>query len=58
MGRGWGDRRAPCGSEELKKGNKEPKSQGMAKEPLEIVSGKAKKGSLLGRLLTGNLLEL
>lgn len=43
------------GAEERQQG---PKSQGMAKEPLEIVSGEAKKGSLLGRLLTGNLLEL
>lgn len=39
--------------EEPGKGNKEPKSQAITKEPLEIVSEKAKKGSFLGRTLTG-----
>lgn len=39
--------------EEPRKGNKEPKSQAITKEPLEIVSEKAKKGSFLGRTLTG-----
>lgn len=39
--------------EEQGKGNKKRKSQAITKEPLEIVSEKAKKGSFLGRTLAG-----
>jgi len=43
----------PAPHQQPRKGNKEPKSQAITKEPLEIVSEKAKKGSFLGRTLTG-----